>query len=210
VSAGTDTLGEYRRKRRFAKTPEPEANGVPSADGKARAPIFVIHKHGARRLHYDLRLELDGVLKSWAVPKGPSIDPSQKRLAMHVEDHPLDYAPFEGVIPEGEYGAGAVIVWDAGTWEPLGDAAAALAKGELKFRLHGRKLRGGWMLVRLRGEKDQWLLIKERDGAARHGEDELAARPESVLSGRNLEDLTADAGAPASQSVEGATGTPLV
>jgi bifunctional non-homologous end joining protein LigD len=198
VSADADNLGEYRRMRRFTSTPEPVGAEVAAPGGERGSRVFVIHKHGARRLHYDLRLELNGVLKSWAVPKGPSLDPSEKRLAVHVEDHPIDYGPFEGVIPRGEYGAGAVIVWDAGTWEPLGDAEAGLAKGELKFRLHGRKLRGSWVLVRLRGEADQWLLIKEKDQQVRPGGDDiLTARPESVLSGRTLDDLTADTDAPA-------------
>jgi len=197
LKAADDTLSDYRRKRRFTETPEPAGKIGRPTEGEQAERVFVIHKHGARRLHYDLRLELDGVLKSWAVPKGPSLDPSEKRLAVHVEDHPIDYGPFEGSIPKGEYGAGAVIVWDAGTWEPLGDAVAGLAKGELKFRLHGRKLNGGWVLVRLRGDEDQWLLIKEKDRAARPGGDDLlAARPESVISGRTLEDLLSDGEVP--------------
>jgi bifunctional non-homologous end joining protein LigD len=207
LKAIDDGLSDYRRKRRFTETPEP-AGTVGRKSGTAKAErVFVIHKHGARRLHYDLRLELDGVLKSWAVPKGPSLDPSEKRLAVHVEDHPIEYGPFEGSIPKGEYGAGEVIVWDAGTWEPLGEAAAGLVKGELKFRLHGRKLNGGWVLVRLRGDEDQWLLIKEKDRAARpEGDDLLAARPESVISGRTLEDVRADGEAPIWHSASRAGG----
>ena len=190
-------LDEYRRKRDFAKTAEPPGEGAASGGDDELA--FVVHKHAARRLHYDLRLELDGVLLSWAVPKGPSLDPADKRLAMHVEDHPLDYAPFEGTIPPGEYGAGAVIVWDRGTWRPLegghAEARAALEKGTLKFELAGDKLTGAWMLVRMKprpGERgESWLLIKERDGHARpRGEyDVLDARPESVASGRTVEEV---------------------
>src|SRR5690606_38731516 len=150
---------------------------------------FVVQKHHARRLHYDFRLELDGTLKSWAIPKGPSLDPKAKRLAVHVEDHPLDYADFEGSIPNGQCGGGEVIVWDRGVWEPAdGDPRAALEAGKLKFHLLGQKLSGGWALVRTRlpgsGGKEQWLLIKENDEAA-HPEAEfdiVAARPESVLS----------------------------
>src|SRR6516225_9697564 len=147
-------LREYRQKRDFAKTPEPAgAAGKAARRGKAPARLgYVIQKHAARRLHYDFRLELDGVLKSWAVPKGPSLDPQAKRLAVHVEDHPLDYADFEGVIPEGQYGGGTVLVWDTGTWTPLDDGPAdALRRGSLKFELHGKKLSGRWALVRMGG-----------------------------------------------------------
>jgi len=186
-------LDEYKRKRDFSRTPEPA--------GRARAGrpgfSFVVQKHAASRLHYDFRLELDGVLKSWAVPKGPSLDPAEKRLAMETEDHPLDYAAFEGVIPEDQYGGGTVLVWDSGTWEPVSeDPRDAYAKGRLKFRLHGEKLRGGWMLVRIKGRdrRDRgktWLLVKERDGEARPASeyDVTAARPESVKSGRGLEEV---------------------
>jgi bifunctional non-homologous end joining protein LigD len=145
-------LERYRAKRDFARTPEP------SGYAKRRAPLtraalaFVVHKHAARRLHYDLRLELDGTLKSWAVPQGPSLDPAERRLAVHVEDHPLDYGGFEGTIPKGEYGGGTVMLWDRGSWEPLGDPAADYAAGKLKFRLRGERLRGGWTLVRMRGK----------------------------------------------------------
>jgi len=143
-------LEAYERKRDFRRTPEPRT-------GRRRPPgsppSFVVQEHDARALHYDLRLELDGVLLSWAVPRGPSLDPADRRLAMEVEDHPLDYAGFEGVIPEGEYGGGTVLVWDRGTWEPDGDARAALEKGALSFTLAGEKLRGGWRLVRLRRDE---------------------------------------------------------
>jgi bifunctional non-homologous end joining protein LigD len=162
-------LDEYRRKRDFTKSPEP--SGAPAAKPKttAAAPLFFcVQKHLASHLHYDFRLEWNGVLLSWAVPKGPSIDPKDKRLAMHVEDHPLEYGNFEGVIPEG-YGAGIVLLWDQGTWEPeTEDVDAALRKGDLKFRLNGYKLKGSWVLVRTRGfqgagEGKSWLLIKHRD-----------------------------------------------
>ena len=179
---------EYNRKRNFERTSEP-----PERPGKRRSKAgalrFVVQKHDARRLHYDFRLELDGTLKSWAVPKGPSLDPRDKRLAVHVEDHPLDYASFEGSIPEGSYGAGDVIVWDHGIWQPQGDPAAAYAAGKLKFTLVGEKLTGDWTLVRTRlpgnSEKQQWLLIKERDDIARPSDeyDIVEAQPQSVISG---------------------------
>ncbi|MDP9909595.1 bifunctional non-homologous end joining protein LigD [Variovorax boronicumulans] len=184
--ARSDTpLATYQAKRDFAVTDEP-AEG-----GKARphAPAFVIQKHAARRLHYDFRLELDGVLVSWAVPKGPSLDPAHKRMAVHVEDHPLSYAGFEGTIPEGHYGAGEVIVWDHGTWEPVGDPRKGLAAGKLAFRLHGQKLEGLWELVRIAkgGERQEpWLLFKKRDAFARsHAEyDVVSAMPDSVAGAR--------------------------
>ena len=162
-------LDEYRRKRDFTRSPEP-AGRTPAAP-RARAPkprYFCVHKHLSSHLHYDLRLEHNGVLLSWAVPKGPSLDPSIKRLAMFVEDHPIEYGAFEGVIPEG-YGAGIVMLWDSGTWTPAsGDVGAALAKGDLKFTLDGYKLKGSWVLVRTRGyggkgDGRSWLLIKHRD-----------------------------------------------
>ncbi len=201
----TDKLETYHRKRRFDDTPEPSGiaartRRATTTSGAKRAPrkgtardglSFVIQEHDARRLHYDFRLELDGTLKSWAVPKGPSLDPSVKRLAVHVEDHPLEYGSFEGEIPEGNYGAGSVIVWDRGTWEPAGGEAGAreaYAAGKLKFHLNGEKLHGGWTLVRSHmrgsGDKEQWLLIKERDDDARSEADfdVLEARQGSVLS----------------------------
>ena len=158
---------------------------------------FLVHKHVARRLHYDLRLEWDGVLKSWAVPKGPSLDPADKRLAVEVADHPLEYGTFEGAIPEGEYGAGAVMLWDRATWTPLEDPRLGLRKGRLRFTLHGKKLRGAWDLVRMRPkggeEQASWLLIKERDGEARTGRaaDVTARQPGSVASGRSIEEIAA-------------------
>jgi bifunctional non-homologous end joining protein LigD len=192
-------LETYQRMRRFNQTPEPSGDAAEKAKAKrvskkaqASALSFVIQEHDARRLHYDFRLELDGTLKSWAVPKGPSLDPSVKRLAVHVEDHPIDYGSFEGAIPEGNYGAGSVIVWDRGTWEPqsgsIDEARATYEKGKLKFVLNGEKLHGGWTLVRshMRGnsDKEQWLLIKERDDDARNEADYdvLLKKPGSVMS----------------------------
>jgi bifunctional non-homologous end joining protein LigD len=190
-----DTLDVYRSKRDFTKTSEPSGTSR-RGRSKAAGGRFVIHKHDARRLHYDLRLEHEGVLWSWAVTRGPSLDPSEKRLAVHVEDHPLDYGDFEGNIPEGEYGAGSVIVWDKGTWSPEGDPAAGLKKGHLSFTLKGSKLSGAWHLVRLkprRGEKrDNWLLIKVDDTEARPGSDILEEQPKSVVSGRTNDDVAAD------------------
>ena len=180
-------LSEYNRKRDFEITAEP-AGEAPSRQRKASALSFVIQKHDARNLHYDFRLELDGVLKSWAVPKGPSLDPSQKRLAVHVEDHPLSYGGFEGTIAPGQYGAGDVIVWDRGVWQPHDDPHKAYAAGKLKFTLIGEKLSGDWALVRTRlkgsGDKEQWLLIKEKDPQARPAADYdiVQALPKSVLS----------------------------
>src|SRR5499426_3389873 len=141
-------LEEYKRKRRFSETPEPE--GKVEAKNQRR---FVVQKHRATRLHYDFRLEMEGVLKSWAVPKGPSLDPADKRLAMQVEDHPLEYGGFEGTIPKGEYGGGTVMVWDRGSWEPVGDPHKGYREGNLKFALNGEKLHGGWALVRIRGRQ---------------------------------------------------------
>jgi bifunctional non-homologous end joining protein LigD len=191
-------LTEYRRKRDFSKTPEPAGAAVRAA--ASRPLSFVIQKHAARRLHYDFRLELDGVLKSWAVPRGPSLDPGEKRLAVHVEDHPLEYGGFEGIIPEGEYGGGSVLLWDRGTWTPLDpDPEAAYAKGNLKFILDGEKLHGKWVLVRMAGKAaterhENWLLIKERDAAAvpRSGDAVVADNPLSVASGRGLDEIAAD------------------
>ena len=157
---------------------------------------YVIQKHAATRLHYDFRLELDGVLVSWAIPKGPSLDPSDRRLAARVEDHPLEYGDFEGIIPKGEYGGGTVQLWDRGTWEPDGDARTGLEKGDLKFALRGEKLRGGWVLVRMRprsgrADADNWLLIKHEDDAAVHGDGTVILRDHtrSVASGRTLEEI---------------------
>jgi bifunctional non-homologous end joining protein LigD len=191
-------LAEYNRKRNFGITAEPpgDAPARPRADG---ARSFVIQKHAATRLHYDFRLELDGVLLSWSVPKGPSLDPKVKRLAMHVEDHPLAYGDFEGIIPKGQYGGGTVLLWDRGTWEPQEDPVAGYAKGNLKFILKGEKLQGGFALIRLGGRRAKeegeraWLLIKERDAIARSGAPELTeTRPESVATGRSMEAIAAD------------------
>lgn len=173
-------LSAYRKKRRFAKTPEPR--------GKVRKrggpPHFVVQKHDASRLHYDFRLEIDGVLKSWAVPKGPSLNPEDRRLAVRTEDHPLEYGGFEGVIPRGEYGGGTVLVWDRGTFEPLGgNPAAAVERGHLKFRLEGGKLRGLFALSRMGEGNRNWLLVKLRDAQARKRGDLTKSRPESVKSG---------------------------
>jgi bifunctional non-homologous end joining protein LigD len=192
-------LEEYQRKRRFQSTPEP-----PPKVEKDEGHRFVVQKHQASHLHYDFRLEMDGVLKSWAVPKGPSLDPADKRLAMMVEDHPVDYLHFEGIIPEGNYGAGTVMVWDTGTWEPLGDAHAMLAKGDLKFRLKGKKLKGEFVLARMRSRRPgskgtEWLLIKKRDQYAQDGFD-IDKLDWSVLTRRSLDEIAADAGSAQWQS----------
>lgn len=193
------SLKEYQRKRDFARTPEPAAKAAKSSkkSAEARGRAFVVQKHDASRLHYDFRLELDGVLKSWAVPKGPSLDPQDKRLAVHVEDHPMDYGGFEGVIPEGQYGGGTVMLWDRGWWEPQPGEPIAYDKGKIKFILHGEKLRGGFTLVRMTGERSDggknWLLIKERDAEARPAvEFDVLERAESVLSGRSMEQIAAE------------------
>ena len=188
-------LDLYRSKRDFSRTREPK--GAASRRKAAQAGgAFVIHKHAARRLHYDLRLEHDGVLWSWAVTRGPSLDPGEKRLAVHVEDHPLEYGSFEGTIPEGEYGAGSVVIWDEGKWIPESDPARGMEKGHLAFALEGHKLGGRWHLVRLkprRGEKrDNWLLIKVDDDFARDDEDILETAPDSVKSGRSVEEVGED------------------
>jgi len=211
-----DPLKKYREKRDFGLTPEP-AGGVEAP--RAERPFFCVQKHAASRLHYDVRLEVQGVLKSWAVPKGPSPDPTEKRLAVMVEDHPLEYGDFEGTIPEGEYGGGTVLLWDIGWWEPdltrrkpvkvphhdappaevaspgpPHDPEADLASGELKFILHGEKLRGSWTLVQMkgRGEKN-WLIIKHRDDDAHPGLDLTQEAPLSVSSGRSIEEIAEDA-----------------
>jgi bifunctional non-homologous end joining protein LigD len=190
-------LEEYHSKRDFHVTPEPPGSERP--EGHA-ALSFVVHEHAARSLHYDLRLEIGGAYASWAVPKGPSLDPADKRLAVRVEDHPLEYGAFEGAIPEGEYGAGTVMVWDRGGFEPLGDPAAAIENGHLKFRLAGTKLTGLWSLVRIKprpGEhQEPWLLVKDRDESARTRTeyDVLAAEPDSAASGRSMERIAAGNG----------------
>jgi bifunctional non-homologous end joining protein LigD len=168
---------------------------MPSKRNASTALSFVVHKHAASRLHYDFRLELNGTLKSWAVPKGPSLDPSQKRLAVQVEDHPLDYGDFEGNISEGLYGAGAVMIWDRGEWTPTGEPQAAYEAGKLTFRLRGQKLRGGWSLVRMHrkpGETaENWLLIKEKDDEASSEGDILKKEPRSVATNRTIEEIAA-------------------
>lgn len=189
-------LETYRQKRNFKSTSEPEGE-VASAEGRA----FVVQKHDATRLHYDFRLEMDGVLKSWAVTRGPSLVPGEKRLAVHVEDHPLEYGDFEGTIPKGQYGGGTVVLWDRGTWSPIGDAHKGYAKGHLEFELRGQKLAGHWHLVRMHGKpgekRENWLLIKGDDEFARTETDAdiLEERPESVKTGRDLEEVAEDAAA---------------
>jgi bifunctional non-homologous end joining protein LigD len=188
-----EKLAAYRSKRDFTRTPEP-AGG--SATDAPEGPRFVVQRHRATRLHYDLRFEIDGVLASWAVPKGPTLDPSARRLAVHVEDHPIEYLHFEGVIPHGEYGGGDVIVWDTGTWEPIhtDDPAAAVASGELHAEVYGHKLRGRLVLVRRTGEdggSDDWMLLHKRDEHAVEGWDP-EDHPRSVLSGRTNEQVQAD------------------
>ncbi len=187
-------LEEYKRKRNFQATPEPEGKVKESAGSS-----FVIQKHAATRLHYDFRLEMDGVLKSWAVPKGPSLDPAEKRLAVHVEDHPIDYGGFEGIIPKGQYGGGTVLLWDRGTWHSEWDPAASYKKGHFKFRLEGEKLHGGWHLVRMHGRQggengENWLLFKEEDEFAVPGSGDGVVReyPDSVETGLTIEEIAAD------------------
>lgn len=184
-------LAKYRSMRDFSKTAEPSGTRAPATRGS----LYVIQQHAARRLHYDFRLELDGVLLSWSVPKGPSLSPGDRRLAVRTEDHPIDYADFEGIIPKGEYGGGTVCVWDHGTWQPEGDAHEAMKKGRLTFSLAGEKLHGKWHLVRTRpqGKQEQWLLFKSRDEAANDNVDIVAAKPKSVLTGRTLDQIAADA-----------------
>lgn len=188
-------LDEYRAKRDFTRTTEPAGQARPRRAAAGRAPMFCVQKHLASQLHYDLRLEFDGVLLSWAVPRGPAIDPAIKRLAMQTEDHPLEYGEFEGIIPDG-YGAGVVMLWDVGTWAPqVPDVAAALAKGDLKFTLDGYKLKGSWALVRTRGfgasrsdGTSSWLLIKHKDEWA--GPVDIAQfAPLSVKSGGDFADI---------------------
>jgi bifunctional non-homologous end joining protein LigD len=200
-------LEEYKRKRKFDQTPEPP----PKLESKT-GHRFVVQKHDATRLHYDFRLEMEGVLKSWAVPKGPSLDPADKRLAMQVEDHPVSYFDFEGIIPEDNYGAGTVMVWDVGTWQPLSpipvdgkyvagteaEAAAMLAKGDLKFRLKGKKLNGDFAIVKMKGRRpgskgNEWLLIKKHDDYVVEGYD-IDDYDESVVSKRSLAEIAGDDG----------------
>ena len=187
-----DSLSDYRQKRDFARTPEPKG-----AVKRGASRRFVIHHHQATADHYDLRLEHNGVLLSWAVPKGPSLNPADKRYAVQTEDHPLEYIDFEAVIPKGEYGGGPMIVWDTGEWAPMGDVDAGMKKGDFKFRLYGEKLNGGWVLVRLKpkpgDKKSNWLFIKEKDASVDTERDIVAERPESVKSGLTTEELEASA-----------------
>jgi bifunctional non-homologous end joining protein LigD len=200
------SLDKYKEKRNFKVSPEPSGKSHPGASSKNHL-LYVIQKHRATQLHYDFRLEFKGVLLSWAVPKGPSLDPSVKRLAMQVEDHPLEYGSFEGVIPEGEYGGGTVMVWDNGEWVPESDdVEAALEKGDLKFTLEGKKLQGSWVLVRTRGfgskPDKSWLLIKHRDKYA-SDKDITVSQPRSVLSKRLLADIARDNGGDVEKAATG-------
>lgn len=191
----TRLLKKYQQMRDFGDTPEP--SGKKPAKQKSK-PIFVVQKHAASHLHYDFRLEMEGVLKSWAVPKGPSYDPNIRRLAMMTEDHPYDYASFEGVIPEGNYGAGNVIIWDNGYWEfvePGDDPVKALQQGKLTFRLKGKKLFGEWALVRIRsksGKQNEWLLLKHRDKFATDEIEVTEVAPRSVISNRDVNELSSE------------------
>jgi DNA ligase D-like protein (predicted 3'-phosphoesterase) len=187
-----EKLGEYKKKRDFKKTPEPK--GGKGTNGK---PIFVVQKHDASHLHYDLRLEIDGVLKSWAVPKGPSLDPDKKRLAAMTEDHPIDYAEFEGVIPEG-YGAGTVMVWDKGTYDNDTEkdgkelsAKDAVEKGHMSFKLYGKKMKGGWSLIHMKNRGKNWLLIKKNDDYADKRK-KITNEEKSAKTGRTLKQIGKD------------------
>ncbi len=198
-------LEEYRKKRRFGVTPEPE--GARSGPKRKRKKLaYVVQKHRATALHYDFRLEWNGVMLSWAVPKGPSLDPTVKRLAMPVEDHPLEYNAFEGIIPEGEYGGGTVMIWDRGTWTPESeDVDAAMKKGDLKFSLDGEKLHGSWVLVRTRRRDEaraSWLLIKHRDASASE-RDIAEEEPRSVVSDRLLVEIARDEGGNLQKAADG-------
>jgi bifunctional non-homologous end joining protein LigD len=189
-----DLLKKYKQMRDFGETPEPAGRTKKLAKG----PIFVIQKHQASHLHYDFRLEMEGVLKSWSVPKGPSYDPTVRRLAMMTEDHPYDYAAFEGVIPAGNYGAGNVIIWDQGRWEfiePGDDPVAALNAGKLTFRMYGKKMFGEWALVKIRGKSrsskgNEWLLLKHRDEFANDQVDVTKVAPRSVVSNRTVDEVS--------------------
>jgi bifunctional non-homologous end joining protein LigD len=200
------SLEKYRQKRNFNVTAEPSGQAPPAASAQGSL-LYVIQKHRASQLHYDFRLELNGVLLSWAIPKGPSLDPSVKRLAMQVEDHPLEYGSFEGVIPEGEYGGGTVMLWDTGTWTPeTGDPQASLQKGDFKFSLAGKRLRGSWALIRTKGfgsrADKSWLLIKHRDKYA-STKDITADAPRSVLSHKLLADIAREGGGDVEKAATG-------
>jgi DNA ligase D-like protein (predicted 3'-phosphoesterase) len=193
------TLREYKRKRDFRGTPEPSGR---ARRGRTKQPMFVIQKHDASRLHYDFRLEAGGTLKSWAVPRGPSTDPRDKRLAMPTEDHPLDYGDFEGIIPEGNYGAGTVIVWDTGSYRNLTEKDGeevpiekALRNGHAVVWLEGRKLKGGYALNRIgKGKEERWLLVKTRDEEADARRNPVSSQPESVLSGKTIKEVREELG----------------
>jgi bifunctional non-homologous end joining protein LigD len=196
-SPAAEKLGKYQSMRDFTVTAEPSGR---HAVAPAKRLRYVIQKHAATRLHYDFRLEWAGTFKSWAVTRGPSLNPADKRLAVEVEDHPLDYGDFEGTIPKGQYGGGTVMLWDRGFWQPDGDAEKMLAKGDLKFTLDGEKLHGGWVLVRMRsdkfgGKRNNWLLIKHHDKFAREGNGEtILAKDHSVASGRAMKAIEAGTG----------------
>lgn len=194
-SENGDRLDRYREKRDFSQSSEPQGGG----DKRSDDSVFVIQKHDASSLHYDFRLEVDGVLKSWAVPKGPSTDPRDKRLAIATEDHPLEYADFEGVIPEGEYGGGTVLIWDRGTYENMTEKddglrpmPEALAAGHALVRLDGEKIGGGYALQRIDDDKDQWLLIKMDDDGADARRNPVSTEPESVATGRDTDEIARD------------------
>ena len=207
-----EQLKKYKEIRDFGATPEP-AGGKPKG---GKRPIFVIQKHHASHLHYDFRLEMEGVLKSWAVPRGPSYDPANKRLAMMTEDHPYDYASFEGVIPAGNYGAGNVIIWDNGTWEfiePGDDPVKALRAGKLTFKLYGKKMFGEWALVKIHGRSpkgNEWLLLKHRDAYANADVDVTEVAPLSVISRRDVEDVDPEKTWQSNRKAAGGRGTPTV
>jgi bifunctional non-homologous end joining protein LigD len=199
MTTRSERLAEYRRKRDFTRTREPKGASRRTASVRL---AYVIQRHEATRLHFDLRLELDGVMKSWAVPKGPSLDPSVKRLAIEVEDHPIEYNAFEGIIPQGEYGGGTVMLWDRGTYgyagetdDPVAALRAGYRKGDFKFEVRGKRLRGSWVLVRTRreGRKNQWLLIKHRDDEADPELDPVETYQTSVTTGRTMDEIAAGA-----------------
>ncbi|HEX9982916.1 MAG TPA: DNA polymerase ligase N-terminal domain-containing protein [Thermoanaerobaculia bacterium] len=213
--AERDLLKKYRAMRDFGDTPEPAGS---TKKKKRKLPIFVIQKHAASHLHYDFRLEMEGVLKSWAVPKGPSYDPGVRRLAMMTEDHPYDYAAFEGVIPAGNYGAGNVIIWDEGGWEfiePGDDPVKALASGKLTFRMYGKKMFGEWALVRIRGRGksdrgNEWLLLKHRDEFANEAVDVTKLAPRSVVSQKLVEEIGSENVWISNRSAAGPKGRPTM
>ncbi|MFP4536771.1 MAG: DNA polymerase ligase N-terminal domain-containing protein [Dichotomicrobium sp.] len=197
------TRSDYERKRDFTRTPEPRGDEDGSRRARRNAPVFVVQEHDASTRHFDFRLEVEGVLKSWAVPKGPSTDPREKRLAVPTEDHPLDYADFEGVIPEGEYGAGTVLLWDTGSYENITEkedgivpAQQALADGHLLVWLHGEKLRGGYALQRITQDGEtRWLLVKMDDDEADARRNPVSSEPRSVKSGRTMQEIAREADA---------------